>query len=132
MVSTESFKSGKVKSFDFTYEHLEAKVASFYLTFLHYRESAVHAERMMFERLVEELDVFARRHGIQKPQDAIVNVRAKKPEHHPRKINSDEEVMQAIFYFQMVFGAFLRKKEDEDFLIQVHEICCHHLATQAA
>ena len=104
---------------------LEAKIGSFYTTFLHCKDSGNSQEKRAFKKLEAVLNEFSQRHDLRTP-DAIVN---QPIEGNPASvtISTGTELMKEIIDFQIIISRFFRKKEDEDFLIQVHNLCCNQL-----
>lgn len=107
-------KSGEMPNTDFTYEEFEGFLASYYLTYQHLLTSPDGNQIEGFRQVVEILTRLAKRHGVQTPQDAIKNVRAKKEWGKPKKINAYWSVKDSFNAFRTDFGLIANEEDRPD------------------
>ena len=85
MEYTYQLNTGCMPSTDFRYEEFETFLASFYLTFLHLKDSKYEKSREMFRIINDELNRLAILQKVQIPEDTLENIRTKDERFQPRK-----------------------------------------------
>lgn len=108
------FKSGTMPDTDFTYEDFEGFLASYYLTYQHFIASGDEVKNKSFEKLAEILKRFAKRHGVQMPEDAILTMRAKEDWGKPKKLGSYFSVKDSFNAFRTDFGLMYKPEDMAD------------------
>lgn len=123
VIAENECKSGKVKTFGFTYEEIAQHLAVFYGGFERHQESSLPAHRKGLAQLKALIDSFALRHHIQPPEQVIAIAYPDKPQ----QIATEKKLLDEILKFQTRFGTYFSTRADENFLIQLHNICCLYL-----
>lgn len=108
------YASGDMPYTDFQYEEFEGFLACYYLTYLHFNKSDNGNKIVKFKDLCDILTLFAKRHHVQIPPDAIKNVRAKEEWGKPHKFKSYVSVKNSFHAFRTDFGLSKNKEDQPD------------------
>ena len=103
MEYTYELRSGVMPNTDYKYEELEAFFASYYLTFLHLKDSENEKRKEMFRIINDELTRLAISQKVQIPEDAVKNSRVQDANFRPRKMESFLSVKDSFRAFMSDF-----------------------------
>ncbi|OGN04764.1 MAG: hypothetical protein A2831_01840 [Candidatus Yanofskybacteria bacterium RIFCSPHIGHO2_01_FULL_44_17] len=96
---------GSMPNTDFTYEGFEGLLASFYLSLLPLHDSGDVLDKQDFETALGILNGFAKRHKVQKPQNAVAHTRPTSEEWgQPKKFDSCFTLLDMMGSFWRDFG----------------------------
>ncbi len=71
------YKTGLMPHTDFSYEEFEGLLGSFHLSLLPLKESKKPEDQRDYQKAMQVLNSFAQRYGVQSPEDAVKNPRAR-------------------------------------------------------
>jgi hypothetical protein len=107
----KKLNTGCMPNTDFNYEEFEGLLASYYLSYVHLKESSKPVDQENFKKLEDILNRLAERHSVQLPAEAISNVRATETWAKPKKL-SYFSVKDMLNSFYRDFGIVGRNADD--------------------